>query len=55
MATRIEHPERCLWRLNELESFGTITKRINKLNDLEEMRSHAIYHNYYNEDVIYLI
>jgi hypothetical protein len=34
---------------------------MNKLNDLKEMRSrnenvkHAFYHDYYDEDVIYLI
>jgi len=57
MATRNEHPERYRWWLNELES-----TRINKLNNLKEMRKcvneyvkHAIYHEYYNENVIYLI
>jgi len=56
MATRNEHPERYRWWLNELES-----KRVNNLNNLNEMRSlneyvkHAIYHDYYNENVIYLI
>ena len=41
---------------------GGETKRINKLNNLKEMRKcvneyvkHAIYHEYYNENVIYLI
>jgi hypothetical protein len=49
------------WWLNELESFGTITNRINKLSNLREMRSlneyviHTIYDDYYNEDVTYLI
>jgi hypothetical protein len=57
MTTRNEHPERYPWWLNELESFGTITNRINKLNNLKEMRSlneyvkHTIYDDYYNEDV----
>jgi hypothetical protein len=38
-----------------------LTKRMNKLNDLKETRSrnenvkHAFYHDYYDEDVIYLI
>jgi len=50
MATRNKHPERYRWWLNELES-----KRVNNLNNLKEYVKHAIYHDYYNENVIYLI
>ncbi|MGB6590713.1 MAG: hypothetical protein WBE68_04305 [Candidatus Nitrosopolaris sp.] len=47
-----EHPERYGWWLNELESLGISTKRINELNDLKEIRNltenikEAFYYNY---------
>jgi hypothetical protein len=47
-----EHPERYGWWLNELESLGISTKRINELNDLKEIRNltenikEAFYHDY---------
>jgi hypothetical protein len=47
-----EHPERYGWWLNELESLGISTKRINDLNDLKEIRNltenikEAFYHDY---------
>lgn len=37
MATRSEHPEKYGWWLNELESLGVSTKRINECNDLKEI------------------
>ena len=52
--------QRYHWWLNEFESFGTITKRINKLNELKEIHSpnenvkHVIYHDYHIEAVICL-
>jgi hypothetical protein len=39
MATINEHPERFGWWLNELDSLGINTKRINELNDLKEIRN----------------
>jgi hypothetical protein len=38
MATMREHPERYGWWINELESLGISVKKINKLNDLDEIR-----------------
>jgi hypothetical protein len=40
MATR-EHPERCSWWINELESLRLSIKKTNEFNDLKEMRSLA--------------
>ena len=37
MATMREHPERYGWWINELESLGLSVKKINQLNDLEEI------------------
>jgi hypothetical protein len=37
MATKEEHPERYGWWLNELETLGISAKRINELNDLNEI------------------
>jgi len=37
LATRNEHPER--WWLNELETLGISEKRINELNDPNEISS----------------
>jgi hypothetical protein len=34
-----EHPERYGWWLNELDSLGIRTKKINELNDLQEIRN----------------
>ena len=34
-----EHPERYGWWLNELNSLGIRTKKINELNDLQEIRN----------------
>jgi len=34
-----EHPERYGWWLNELDSLGIRTKKINDLNDLQEIRN----------------
>jgi hypothetical protein len=39
MATINEHTERYGWWLNELDSLGINTKRINELNDLKEIRN----------------
>lgn len=36
-----EHPERIGWWLNELDSLGIRTKKINELNDLQEIRNLA--------------
>jgi hypothetical protein len=41
MATKEEHPERYGWWLNELETLGISAKRINELNDLNEISSLA--------------
>ena len=41
MATISEHQERYGWWLNELESLGIGSKRINELNDLKEISSLA--------------
>jgi hypothetical protein len=41
MAAKDEHPERYGWWLNELESLGIGSKRINELNDLKEISSLA--------------
>jgi hypothetical protein len=41
MAAKDEHPERYGWWLNELESLGVSSKRINELNDLKEISSLA--------------
>jgi hypothetical protein len=38
MATMREHPERYGWWINELESLGISVKKINELNDLDEIR-----------------
>jgi hypothetical protein len=40
-AAKDEHPERYGWWLNELESLGVSSKRINELNDLKEISSLA--------------
>jgi hypothetical protein len=40
MATKEEHPERYGWWLNELETLGISAKRINELNDLNEICQH---------------
>ena len=34
-----EHPERYGWPLNELDSLGIRTKKINEFNDLQEIRN----------------
>jgi hypothetical protein len=34
-----EHPERYGWWLNELETLGISAKRVNELNDLNEIPS----------------
>jgi len=34
-----EHPERYGWWLNELNSLGIRTKKINELNDFQEIRN----------------
>jgi len=39
MATINEHPETYGWWLNELDSLGINTKRINELSDLKEIRN----------------
>jgi len=47
-----EHPERYGWWLNELDSLGIRTKKINDLNDLQEIRNltqnikQALYQDY---------
>jgi hypothetical protein len=41
MATKEEHPERYGWWLNELETLGISAKRINELNDLNEISNLA--------------
>ena len=41
MAAKDEYPERYDWWLNELESLGISSNRINELNDLKEIRSLA--------------
>ena len=41
MAAKDEHPESYGWWLNELESLGISSNRINELNDLKEIRSLA--------------
>jgi hypothetical protein len=41
MAARDEHPERYGWWLNELQSLGISSNRINELNDLKEISSLA--------------
>jgi hypothetical protein len=52
MATRSEHPEKYGWWLNELESLGVSTKRMNEFNDLKEISTltenikHAFYMDY---------
>ena len=38
MAAKDEHPERYGWWLNELQSLGISSNRINELNDLKEIR-----------------
>jgi hypothetical protein len=55
MATISEHPERYGWWLNELDSLGISTKRINELNDLKEISNltenikQAFYQDYKTE------
>ncbi len=55
MATISEHPERYGWWLNELNSLGSVPKRINELNDLKEISNltenikQAFYQNYKTE------
>jgi hypothetical protein len=39
--TRVEHPERYGWWINELESLGLCVKKTNEFNDLKEIRSLA--------------
>lgn len=41
MAAKDEHPDRYGWWLNELESLGINSKRLNDLNDLKEISSLA--------------
>jgi hypothetical protein len=55
MAAISEHPERYGWWLNELDSLGISTKRINELNDLKEISNltenikQAFYQDYRTE------
>jgi hypothetical protein len=37
MATKDEHPERYGWWINELNSLGIEPKRINEMDDLQEL------------------
>ena len=39
--TKMEHPERYGWWINELESLGLCVKKTNEFNDLKEIRSLA--------------
>ena len=41
MAIMEEHPERYGWWINELESLGLSIKKVNELNDLDEIRDLA--------------
>ena len=41
MAAKDEYPQSYGWWLNELESLGISSNRINELNDLKEIRSLA--------------
>jgi hypothetical protein len=41
VAAKDEHPERYGWWLNELESLGISSNRINEPNDLKEISSLA--------------
>ena len=41
MATVTEHPESYGWWINELESLGLSVKKINELNNLDEIRDLA--------------
>jgi hypothetical protein len=52
MATRIEHPERYGWWINELDSLGVGVKRTNEFNNLREIRSlvENIKHDLYQHD-----
>jgi hypothetical protein len=51
MAAKNEHPERYGWWLNELQSLGISSNRLNELNDLKEIRTLAenIKHGFYQE------
>jgi hypothetical protein len=55
MVTISEHPERYGWWLNELDSLGISTKRMNELNDLKEISNltenikQAFYQDYKTE------
>jgi hypothetical protein len=37
IATREEHPERYGWWINELKSLGVEPRKINQVNDLQEL------------------
>ena len=39
--TKVEHPERYCWWINELESLGLWVKKTIEFNDLKEIRSLA--------------
>jgi hypothetical protein len=41
LMTKVEHPERYCWWINELESLGLWLKKTIEFNDLKEIRSLA--------------
>ena len=53
--TKVEHPERYGWWINELESLGLSVKKTNEFNDLKEIRNlaeiikHGTYLDYKSE------